>query len=468
MLNANKIHDYSNSVTAILNKAAAFFSKPPVKRVCLGLVIVISFILIYILNILHPIFGDDWNYCLLPDGHTKVKSFSDILYTQYEHYFTWGGRTVVHIIAQSLLLAGISVGDLVNSVAYIAFTLVIYYMTNQSNKVRPSLLLAINLLIWFFQPAFGSTILWITGSANYLWGTLIILCFLFPYTKQALTPTDKNSYLRSALFFFGGIIAGWTNENMAVALIVMLIAFIGYYKLKFGRIPLWAITGLTGAIIGCVMMIAAPGNYARMGNVLSQEHVNDSFIIIFIGRFAAAIAGYYYFVLIPTFIFALTVCFYRSFGKKTDKPVFFVACVFVLGAIVATLAMSASPIFPGRAAFGIITLFFVAICILYANLDFSVKLVKQVIYSTIIFGLLLFVADYYRGYRELKDADKILQARVDIIEEGKKEGVKDFVFNDRIFPEGRYFHYFELSYDPNDWHNRMFSAYYEINSVVVK
>ena len=205
-----------------------------------------------------------------------------------------------------------------------------------------------------------------------------------------------------------------------------------------------------------------------MGNVLSQEHGNESFVVIFIGRFIAAIAGYYYFVLVPTFIFTLTLCFYRVFGKKTDKRVLFVAFVFVLGAIVATLAMSASPIFPGRAAFGIITLFFVAISFLFANLDFSTKLVKQITYATIVFGLLLFVADYYRGYRELKDADKILQARVDIIEVGKREGIKDFVFNDRIFPEGHYFHYFELSYDPNDWHNRMFSAYYDINSVIVK
>ena len=468
MLKTNKIYDYSNYLTDTLNKADTFFSKPLIKKACFGLIIVISFILIYILNVLHPIFGDDWNYCLLPDGHTKIKSFSDILYTQYEHYFTWGGRTVVHIIAQSLLLAGISIGDFVNSLAYVAFTLVIYYMTNQSNKVRPSLLLGINLLVWFFQPAFGSTILWITGSANYLWGTLIILCFLVPYTKQALTPTNKSSYLRSIFFFFAGVIAGWTNENMAVALIVMLIAFIGYYRVKLKKIPSWAITGLIGDIIGCVMMIAAPGNYARMGNVLSQEHVNESFVVIFIGRFMAAIAGYYYFVLVPTFIFVLMLCLYHLFGKKTNKPVLFIVFVFILGAIVATLAMSASPIFPGRAAFGIITLFFVAICILYANLDFSVKLIKQVVYSTIIFGLLIFVADYYRGYRELKEADQILQARVDIIEKGKQEGIKDFVFDDRIFPEGRYFHYFELSYDPNDWHNRMFSAYYEINSVIVK
>ena len=468
MLNANKIHDYSNSLTETLNKADTFFSKPLILKICFGLVIVVSFILIYILNVLHPIFGDDWNYCLLPDGHTKVKSFSDILYTQYEHYFTWGGRTVVHIIAQSLLLVGISIGDFINSLAYLAFTLVSYYMVNQSNKIKPSLLLAINLLIWFFQPAFGSTILWITGSANYLWGTLIILCFLLPYTKQVFTPTNKNSHLRSVLFFIGGIFAGWTNENMAVALIVMLIAFIGYYKIRLRQTPLWAITGLIGAIIGCVIMIAAPGNYARMDNVLSQEHVNDSLILIFMGRFAAAIAGYYYFVLVPTFVFIVTWCFYRAFGKKTDKPVLFIAFVFILGAIVATLAMSASPIFPGRAAFGIITLFFAAICVLYANLDFSVKLVKQIAYSVIIFGLLVFVADYYRAYQELSNADEVLQARVTIIEEGKKEDIKDFVFNDRIFPEGRYFHYFELSHDPNDWHNRMFSAYYEINSVIVK
>lgn len=467
MLKTNKVYNWGNSLANKLNQVDLFLDNTLIKKILLATIIGVSFALIYILNILHPLFGDDWSYSLLPDGHTKVKDFSDILYTQYEHYFTWGGRTVVHIIDESLLLAGIPIADLLNSLAYVAFTLIIYHIANQSNKVRPSLLLVINLLIWFFEPAFGSTILWITGSANYLWGTLIILCFLYPYTQQVLTPASKDSYWRFVFFFFAGIVAGWTNENMSVALICMLAVFIAYFKVKQDRIPRWAITGIVGAIIGCILMIAAPGNYVRMANVLQQQ-VHESSILVFAGRFVAAIAGYYYFVLAPTFLYIITFFVYRSFAKKTDKPILFVASVFVLGAIVATLAMSGSPIFPGRAAFGIITLLFVAISFLYANIDFTERFTKQISYSTIVFALFLFGAEYYRACKELKDANKILDTRIVTIEENKKQGIKDFVFDDRIFPKGRFFHYFELSHDPNDWHNRMYSAYFEINSVIVK
>ena len=37
--------------------------------------------------------------------------FSDIIPYQYVHYFKWGGRSVVHAIAQFMLAAGVFWGD---------------------------------------------------------------------------------------------------------------------------------------------------------------------------------------------------------------------------------------------------------------------------------------------------------------------------------------------------------------------
>lgn len=277
--------------------------------------------------------------------------------------------------------------------------------------------------------------------------------------------------LYTGIMFFFGIISGWTNENMAVALVFMLIGFLVYYKKQIGKIPTWAIAGLIGATIGAIFMIAAPGNYVRMENVVSNNYTGQPTIYVLFSRILGAVAAYYYYVLIPTFIFFILLWLYLAFGNKQSKKnaVLFLAFLFFSGAIVATSAMSASPIFPGRAAFGIISLILVACGILYSNLDFSNKLLNRLSFTSVIFALLLFTADYYRGYKALDMVQRHMQNRVEIIESGKKNGQTDFVFEDRMTPpDSRFTHFFELTPDSTDWHNGIYSAYYGIHSIIVK
>lgn len=464
----NYIKYLTDYITKVESKINTAIDKPIVSRVGFGLVLIASFVLMYVLNVLHPLFGDDWNYGMMPETHQRISSFREIMQFEYNHYFEWGGRIVVHIIAQTLLLLGESTGDLLNSLAYVALTLTIYSICNHGNKLRPSLLLAINLLVWFLHPAFASTMLWLTGSANYLWGTLIVVGFLLPYTRELLSPEKSNNTLRAIAFFFGGIIAGWTNENVSVAMICMLAFFLYTYKAYNNFIPRWAVAGLIGAVIGCVMMIVAPGNYLRMNVILAESSVQVPAWKIFIARFIGALTGYYFYVLLPSFIFFVALWLNLNFGRNKQKPIVLLAWIFFFGAILATLAMSASPIFPGRATYGIITFVIIGICLLVANLDFSELLIRRLLYTSLVFAMLFFVADYYRGYKELKGARTHLDQRMEKIEQAKNAGVVDLVLDDRIYPEGRFFHYYELTPNVDDWHNQMFSGYYGINSIVIK
>lgn len=466
----DRVKNKVDQVFTVLEKGDNLLSKTKISNICFLLITFISFILIYILNILHPLFGDDWMYSMLPDAHTRVTTFNDILYTQYEHYFTWGGRSVVHIIAQSLLLAGEHLADFINSIAYVGFTLTIYYIANQKNKTRPLLLIAINMMIWFFQPVFGSTILWITGSANYLWGTLIILLFTIPYTKHFYHPRQATGkdVLKTILMFLFGIIAGWTNENMVVALISMLLIFIGYYKFNAFKtnIPNWAISGLIGVTIGAIMMIAAPGNYARMDMVMANNH--QSSISLYLGRLFTTASGFYYYALPATFVFVVLLLVYKYYKKEGSNKPMYLATIFFVGAIIATLAMIASPIFPNRASFGLNSFIFVAIAILFANLDFSKPLIKGLTYTVLIYALLVFATEYKYSMITLKEIKDHFEVRLQIIEEGKKNGQKDFILDDRLELEDKTLHYFELTPDSINWHNRMYSGYYNIHSIIVK
>lgn len=465
----NKIRKNIDSAGTKLNNSVAFLEQPWIKNAVFTIIVIFSLGLILVLNWHHPLFGDDWNYSLSIDGHTRIRNFSDIFYSLYNHYFEWGGRIIVHFIAEAILIFEPHKGDIVNSFAYIALTLIIYKIANLANNTRPSLLLGINFLIWFFQPAFGSTILWITGSANYLWGTLIILFFMIPYLYQAYIPKENDSLTKSILMLIGGVIAGWTNENMVVALIFMLVSIVFYFRIKQDKIPVWAISGIIGAVIGATIMIAAPGNYARMGSEIANRYNEQSYINLFISRFIDTLTTYYFHVLAPTFVYILTLCIYKTYRTENDRPILFISIIFFLGAIVATLVMTASPVFPGRATFGIITLVIVAIGILYANLDFSKVLICRMSYTVLIFAFLFFIADYNRAYKMLRSIDKQLNSRIERIEKEKKNGQKDLIFEDRITNyDSRFLHYYELTPDSADWHNRMFSKYYEISTIIIR
>ena len=450
----------------ISSKSDSFFSNSYVKKALFALTVLLSFALIYMLNVLQPLFGDDWSYGMASKTE-RLSNFGQILEAQYHHYFDWGGRTIVHIIAQTLLLAG-DYGDLLNSLGYVAFTIVIYLLAKRKDQhFNVSLLISINMLLWFFQPAYAQTFLWITGSANYLWGTLIILSFLIPYKRYLIGSGKNDSYIKSVLMFILGIIAGWTNENTTVALAFMLFVFICYIKASGFRTPKWTVTGLIGNIIGAVFLIAAPGNYERVKGFAGS---NDPVIIKYFHQFINAIASFYYYSLPLVFIFLLVFVIYRRYKiTEIKKDTLFMSVLAFGGAIIATLSMSASPFFPGRASFGINTLVILAISILYASLNIKDSLVKGLAYISILFALLFFSADYYRGYKELIRVDKIIVKRMDVLETLKQKGEKDIILEgERINSSSRFLHYWDLMPYPQDWNNQMFSNYYGINSVTLK
>ena len=60
------------------------------------------FISILLLNIFTPLIEDDYGYSFGVNG--RLHSFIDVIEKQVQHYFTWGGRSVAHTIAQTFLL----------------------------------------------------------------------------------------------------------------------------------------------------------------------------------------------------------------------------------------------------------------------------------------------------------------------------------------------------------------------------
>lgn len=436
------------------------------------LISILLFLGIYGLNHYFPITLDDWRYSMTADG-SRVSSLWDIFQYQYDHYFTWGGRSVVHTIAQIMLAAGIFWGDVINSIGYVALVITIYYIANKGNKNNIPLFIGINLLIWFLIPALIENLFWITGSANYMWGTLLILLFISFYCSIFITGQSKDGWIKGIALFLLGIIAGWTNENMSVAMIFFVICLILLMKKEKQILPKWMIFGLVGATAGCAIMLLAPGNYIRnqseMINMAAEG--SEPIYMFYFYRFTSILKVSSWHALIPTIIYIAFLLLYLKFKKKENsRKILYLSLLFAVTSGVATLIMVAAPIFPERVWFAILIFLFIAIGLLYANLDFSVIYVKTILYAVIGLATLVFFYSYWVSLNDFMRIHAIWAERDRIVNMEKQKGVKDVVIYGRFKAADSWFvrpKTGDIPIDSISWMQTAYGHYMGINSVKI-
>ena len=414
------------------------------------------FIMMLVLNLLTPLLADDYSYGLSLDN-TRLNSILDIINFQINHYLTWGGRTVAHTIAQFFLLFPKWVFSIANTFAYIALIYLIYlHAKGESKEHKPLLLLLIHLMLWFLLPVFGQTCLWLVGSCNYLWTTVIILFLLFQYRRSNL---KKDSIKRIIGIFLLGIIAAWTNENTAVGLLVIILGLIIVKKVKHQKIKKWEISGAIGSLIGFLVLILAPGNFVR-----SQRFEDNTFIVIKIIKRAiedTTVMLDYTLPLLILGIILITIYIYNR--KKINAEVF----LFMLAGFATIYAMILSPTFPARAWTGVIVFWIIACTQLIYNLDSIHKIFKPIMIDSVIILSLLYITSFINAGRDVLGLYRTWEFRIDYISQEKTKGNK----NIEIAP-----YYNGGTHSPNydvadigtskdGWPNQDVAYYFDIKSI---
>ena len=331
-----------------------------------GLFAVIGiFFFLYILNCFTPLgFGDDYLYSFILRGHAmnqplsvnaaRVSSFSDLLTSQWSHYFTWGGRTVAHTIAQFFIWIGKDVFNVINAFIGVLLIAEIYWCIHKgkaSFSFEPKSLCLILIVLWAFTPGFTPVFLWLTGACNYLWTCVLLTGFVIPYVKRYYAWEDNadSSPLFSFAMFFYGIIAGWTNENSVCWIILLLCFFLLVLQRKKRNIEKWMYAGFVGLIIGYVTLLFAPGNVARLHYIHGSgwdtlqgvKQNGATFFKVIICQFVL-----WYFVLKS--IYRLTAVNNSDDGFKKDKLLVIAFAVISFGM---TAVMLLAPEFPERSGF---------------------------------------------------------------------------------------------------------------------
>ncbi|MBD8389723.1 DUF6056 family protein [Dysgonomonas sp. BGC7] len=388
-------------------------------KVLWAIMVVASFSSILFLNILTPLISDDFAYLFIYNENVRVESIGDIIQSQINHYYLWGGRSVVHFIAQVLLLLPPCIADILNSLIYIGYVFLIYWHVKGNGKNSVSLFMFINLTVWFFQPVLGDTVFWITGSANYLWGTFFILLFLLPFRlyRDRKINVASNIIISVGMFILG-IIAGWTNENTAGAMILIAFLYMFYFCRKKWLMPIWGYCGIVGAIIGFAVMILAPGNFERAGEG------GLSFFLLAYRVFNATLTFFYYcgpLIMVCVVVFILSY-HYNKNREGEVKDTLVRTLIYYIAAVAAVYAMLLSPTFPRRALFGVVSFLIIGVGILVYTIDYSNRFLRQIRNSVLIIGTIGFFFTFYLASKEINTYRQILLERNILIENTIESG----------------------------------------------
>lgn len=213
---------------------------------------------------------DDLWYSTMLSDDTPITSLRDIVISQIWHYNNWGGRSMTHGILQLTLLGGETVADLLNLV--MTFLLAWMICVVAEYRKLPAFFAAVALPLGL-NANWRMSMFWQSGAVNYLYITVFILafahCYLRELPEQAKGEEAGRGKLSGITFWIVplGILAGWSNENMGPAMwILSLIVICSFLKEK-KKLPLWMPLGNISCLAGSVMVIAAPGNFVRNGQV---------------------------------------------------------------------------------------------------------------------------------------------------------------------------------------------------------
>lgn len=449
----------------------------------------VFFLFFFILNVFTPLsFGDDYVYSFIWEGHSiyeplsenaiRVSSLKDLYTSQVLHYFTWSGRIVSHTLTQLFLWAGKSVFNIFNAFVSIVLVAEIYWCSHKGIKTLNAdvgVLCFVFFALWAFSPGFGDVFLWLDGSCNYLWTTVILLGFILPYIRRFYSASEDihQGIFYSLLMLFGGIIAGCTNENV-VCWVILILANLTFRIWKKGNVEHSLYFGVAGLVIGYAILMFAPGNLARL--LTEQKGYNWFTWSGLAVKIALLILLLLYFQIFLWLFNLRSLCTLSGKVHKNEalgKEVMLVK-ILCAASFGMTFMMLFSPNFLPRSAFpGSVFLIIAACMLLRIQDEYAITLIsKRVKRVVCVVGMLFFVittvatfyGSYYYGEQvrdivaQVKESD---YANNNLINVSSIRPVHD------VINTASYYHlnFFKMSDDEKDWRNVAFARYYGIKGI---
>ena len=429
-------------------------SREGVRRAIFLLLLALIGGVMLLLNAHTPLMMDDYDYSFSWSTGERVSGLADVIASQAVHYRLWGGRSVVHALAQLFLSMDKRVFDAANALMYLLLLLELYALARPAGRrwCWPLLLVAHGAL-FCGVPFFGTVFLWLTGACNYLWGTALALTPLL-VLRSAMEGGFFSKGRRLILALPVCFLAGWTNENTACGVLALVLVILLGLRVQKKRVPggLWA--ALAAQALGVAVMLLAPGNYAR-----ASGYGYDSIVLELLRRLVtvAAYTVLYAGALAATFVLVLGLARALGVKRRTGR-----ALLLMLGALLAAGAMVASPVASDRSWTGVIALALCAVMTLCGDIDAQVRGMDAAKLAAL---PLLCVLLAFGGAQALSDVgahEAAWTAQVARIEAAAAAG-EESVSVEGVVSRSRFTMDVTLSHDAKDWPNSTLTRAFGIN-----
>ena len=284
-------------------------------RIGIGAFLLIIGSLFYLMNMYTPICGDDYLYSfyLTPvaaksffEGTSigfeqKISSFTDVIFSQYNHYFYVNGRTIPHILEQSFAgLWGENCFNLINVFAFLLLNMLVIWISGKRNLTKFGYWVAAVFFIWFLLPCPVDLFLLMSGALNYTWSAVLCLAFLLVYTK--VRQMERVNWGVAFLLFLLGVISGWTHESLVIGISgALFIIYCVQYNKRKPKSPEIAL--VAGFWLGTLLLCLSPAARGRAS--FDHPSIWETFLLI-IGE----IRAFYVLLFLPV---------YTSFREKRNN-----------------------------------------------------------------------------------------------------------------------------------------------------
>ncbi|MBK2259423.1 DUF6056 family protein [Francisella philomiragia] len=227
-------------------------------------VFIVAFFLL--LNYLQPMRADDFGRA---NTDTLAKGLIIMVHSIQADYFTWTGRVsaqalIYFLMSKTYITLSLFIVNVVNSIAFYIFMLLTFkIITYDRGRIlsKDFVIYSFFFVFVFYQTGFMANVLWKTGAIQYFWGlTLLTVLYYFSIVK------NKNSML---LGLFIGSIIGLYNEIFVCVSILLCLAYFFERVLTKKVINDTLVAFFVACGIGGIVLITAPGNYARLDHLSS-------------------------------------------------------------------------------------------------------------------------------------------------------------------------------------------------------
>lgn len=452
-----------------------YYAKPSIRKKVFISSILFFAITMYILNYLTPLLVDDFSLGYVNGTEKHITNISDVIASMYNYYFLWGGRVWSEFYQQLFTLLGKPIFNVCNTIIYIINTLLIYYICIESKKIKVSLYIGINLLIWFFTPDYGQVMFWLSGSSNYLWLITPILIMILIYRKYSINQNIiKNNLVNTLIIFLLGVLAGWANENSSAGMLVILTLYIIYFYFNNVHMSKYIISGYVGSLIGFFLLVTAPGAAVRKSIEESEIHLSLIFKFFMISYFWVMYLFAVFIILAIVFLVGK-----RYFDFKKNNCIC-QGIIFIIGSLASAFCMIAAPTSPERTWFCVVVYIIIAIGILYEKFDLenininekSILMIRRVTLSVILIASCTFLVMYLDTTMSTYEIKIQIKQREDYILSEKAKGNLDIIAPElsHKYPflshHDAFYDLTDITQDPNHYANKSVCHHYGLRSII--